>query len=341
MMRQKAELTFGEILKNESLDYYEKLISRDKSIAQTTCPALIELYHYGKAALFFASNFLENSLNPECVFRIDSLPNDNFIRNYAILKTILDHISKIWIYGGGQDCLYGNGTRPKPTLPEIDGGEEDYIPMRPKLWPQNPGIYFLDIVGKNALDVVLEFSCELYGTISEEAEYIFKNDSGEDLTSDEIWEKILLLIAEPANKTDPFFIKWKKKAMYRIKQQFTRPEWSASEIIRDSEIIRAKLDHEYCEAFKLWESERQQDNGNEQEVGTESNRGNNISLSIKLTDTESNLLEALGEEIMTGPELLKKAGYDYSSNFRSILSNLFKRGILEKTGNGYKRSKLT
>lgn len=59
----------------------------------------------------------------------------------------------------------------------------------------------------------------------------------------------------------------------------------------------------------------------------------------ELTDTESNILEALADNVMTGPKLLKKAGYDYSSHYRGILSNLCKRNIIEKTGRGYKRVK--
>lgn len=55
------------------------------------------------------------------------------------------------------------------------------------------------------------------------------------------------------------------------------------------------------------------------------------------TDTEGNILEALGDEHMTGPVLLKKAGYDYSSHYRAILSNLVKRGILGNDHTGYYR----
>jgi len=56
-----------------------------------------------------------------------------------------------------------------------------------------------------------------------------------------------------------------------------------------------------------------------------------------LTDTEDIILEALGKEILIGVKLLKKAGYDASSShYRGILSNLVKRGILnKKPGGGY------
>jgi hypothetical protein len=55
----------------------------------------------------------------------------------------------------------------------------------------------------------------------------------------------------------------------------------------------------------------------------------------RFTDTEENIVEALGNEHMTGPVLLKKAGYDYSSHYRQILSNLVKRGILGNDDTGY------
>ena len=55
----------------------------------------------------------------------------------------------------------------------------------------------------------------------------------------------------------------------------------------------------------------------------------------ELTDTESFILEALGSDTLRGPELLKKAGYDNSSHYRTILSNLVKRKILGRNSKGY------
>jgi len=54
-----------------------------------------------------------------------------------------------------------------------------------------------------------------------------------------------------------------------------------------------------------------------------------------LTDTEKNILEALGHKTMKGAELLKKAGYENNSHFRQILSNLKKRDILSHSSKGY------
>ena len=55
----------------------------------------------------------------------------------------------------------------------------------------------------------------------------------------------------------------------------------------------------------------------------------------ELTDTESNILEALSSDTLTGPKLFKKAGYDNSSHYRQILSNLVKRQILGRNSKGY------
>lgn len=58
---------------------------------------------------------------------------------------------------------------------------------------------------------------------------------------------------------------------------------------------------------------------------------------LDLTDTEKIILEALGDETLTGPRLLSKAGYDNSSHYRTTLSNLKKRAILSHDGKGYAR----
>jgi hypothetical protein len=55
----------------------------------------------------------------------------------------------------------------------------------------------------------------------------------------------------------------------------------------------------------------------------------------ELTDTEGIILEALGTCVLKGAELLKLGGYDYSSHYRQILSNLTKRQILGRSIRGY------
>ncbi|UCG48504.1 MAG: hypothetical protein JSU94_01770 [Phycisphaerales bacterium] len=64
---------------------------------------------------------------------------------------------------------------------------------------------------------------------------------------------------------------------------------------------------------------------------------------LDLTDTEANILEALDKiqreknGPVVGVRILSVAGYDNSSHYRQILSNLKKRGILGHDGNGYYR----
>jgi hypothetical protein len=60
-------------------------------------------------------------------------------------------------------------------------------------------------------------------------------------------------------------------------------------------------------------------------------------IDAELTDTEEYILEALGGDTLRGAELLKRAGYDNSSHYRQILSNLRKRGIICRDIKGYSR----
>lgn len=56
----------------------------------------------------------------------------------------------------------------------------------------------------------------------------------------------------------------------------------------------------------------------------------------KLTQAETNILEAIGTGILTGPQLVSRAGYKYD-HLRKLLPSLVRRGLLEKTGKGYRR----
>lgn len=59
----------------------------------------------------------------------------------------------------------------------------------------------------------------------------------------------------------------------------------------------------------------------------------------KLTETERNILEALGEGKLKGEQLAKKAGYPCNSNFKNTLSSLVKRGLLMNDRPGYQKPK--
>jgi hypothetical protein len=59
----------------------------------------------------------------------------------------------------------------------------------------------------------------------------------------------------------------------------------------------------------------------------------------KLTETEGNILEALGEGTLTGEKLAQKAGYPCNSNFKNTLSSLVKRGLLVNDRPGYRKPK--
>jgi len=57
----------------------------------------------------------------------------------------------------------------------------------------------------------------------------------------------------------------------------------------------------------------------------------------KLTESESYILEALGEGKLKGEQLAKKAGYPFNSNFKNTLSSLVKRGLLVNDRPGYRK----
>lgn len=103
------------------------------------------------------------------------------------------------------------------------------------------------------------------------------------------------------------------------------PSWSCATIDRALRVVQADLDSAGLKP------------GAEEPPGTTINE--QVRNQAQLTDTEENILEALGDEQMTGRVLLKEAGYDNSSHYRQILSHLVKRGILEKTGHGYRRAR--
>lgn len=69
------------------------------------------------------------------------------------------------------------------------------------------------------------------------------------------------------------------------------------------------------------------------EVGIEGIKGEKAD--TWLNDTERNVIEALGTNVLIGEKLAKKAGYPCNSNFKNTLSSLRKRGILGNKSPGY------
>jgi hypothetical protein len=58
--------------------------------------------------------------------------------------------------------------------------------------------------------------------------------------------------------------------------------------------------------------------------------------SVSLTDKEENIRQAAAGKLQTGEELAKVAGYQFNSDFRRTLSEMYKRGELAKGPNGRK-----
>jgi hypothetical protein len=59
-----------------------------------------------------------------------------------------------------------------------------------------------------------------------------------------------------------------------------------------------------------------------------------------LNQTEENILEALGNKLLTGKEIARLAGYSYGSHLKSELASLKRRGIIVSpaNGRGYRRA---
>ena len=91
--------------------------------------------------------------------------------------------------------------------------------------------------------------------------------------------------------------------------------------------LRRWVDEGACAPRKKWHEMKGAD--------TSKNMGPFTKMVSKLTDTEENILEALGSDTLRAPVLLKRAGYDNSSHYRQILSNLIKRKILGRNEHGY------
>ena len=57
----------------------------------------------------------------------------------------------------------------------------------------------------------------------------------------------------------------------------------------------------------------------------------------RLTHREQDILEALGDDKLTGEEIAKAAGYEYDGHLKSTLASLVKRGLLANDHPGYRR----
>lgn len=56
----------------------------------------------------------------------------------------------------------------------------------------------------------------------------------------------------------------------------------------------------------------------------------------RLTDREQGIIEALGDDKMTGEEIAKAADYEYDGHLKGMLASLVKRGILVNDRPGYR-----
>ncbi|MHC4637808.1 MAG: hypothetical protein ACYTBV_09960 [Planctomycetota bacterium] len=179
-------------------------------------------------------------------------------------------------------------------------------------WPQNPQSRAFYEAGICALQAIIRFCNQIHKIV----------DYGNAFFN--IPVNPLEIKIEPA-ADDAALKKWESIVQFGLKKYLPDSEWTDGAIDREFESLQIQLNAEYEQALKQKLLNQ-----------PENHRVNQHEL-VKLTDTESNILEALGAETLIGAKLLTKAGYDNSSHYRQILSNLCKRKILDRNPNGYFR----
>lgn len=68
-------------------------------------------------------------------------------------------------------------------------------------------------------------------------------------------------------------------------------------------------------------------------------RNQEKTVDVKLTDRESDIIEAIGDKTLTGERVAKSAGYKFDGHFKGILSSMVKREIIENCHPGYRLRK--
>jgi hypothetical protein len=191
---------------------------------------------------------------------------------------------------------------------------------------RNAGIKFGRITGYSAFGVASKFArgvgrrCEMY-----------QKEAGIDP------QKYNSVVIIP--KPDPCIIKWMSLTGGLMRAYIPHvSRWGAWLIDLDCKSIIYKIYWEFTETERAY-WDKAGSKGKSEKLQSKLSavmRAFESSLEDpELTDTESFILEALGSDTLKGPELLKKAGYDNSSHYRSILSNLVKRKILDRNSKGY------
>jgi hypothetical protein len=120
---------------------------------------------------------------------------------------------------------------------------------------------------------------------------------------------------------DEELVKFAREVM-RVSNYSVPKETGINRIKQDIDLLLYKMYSQLCNVYLFYSKKHP-------------NHLLHMDYSSELTDTESIIIEALGPNVLRGPELLKEAGYDNSSHYRSILSNLVKRNVIGRNSGGY------
>ncbi|MHC4498367.1 MAG: hypothetical protein ACYS21_04540 [Planctomycetota bacterium] len=186
-----------------------------------------------------------------------------------------------------------------------------------RYWPRSPKVQALAEVGAAALEVVDFFAGEVADIIFKALKAACGRVKYDGLFPEFITEEPIVL--EPT--LEPKAENWLKGIRAGLAERFPSSEWTQRRIELDHRSLLVQLEFEAVQAEKTRKATEYAGESSEKRP--------------QLTDTESNIVEALGTDTLHAPELLKIAGYDNSSHYRSILSNLVKREILGKNDKGY------
>ncbi len=171
---------------------------------------------------------------------------------------------------------------------------------------KNAGIVFGSFTEYRALSVAMGFVINIYGNhIKTKITNIF----GENVVWDDIYmddtrlEKLFDEMMEIFSTYMPPVTDW--------------PEWR---FWLDAKSFTYKLCAEFTEC-------------EDTEAGSHIKTQNH---SLTTNQSEKNILETIGRDILTGPQIAKKSGYPYGRNLKAKLSELVKRDVLDnKRGQGY------
>jgi hypothetical protein len=186
-----------------------------------------------------------------------------------------------------------------------------------RYWPRSPKVQALGEVGAAALEVVDFFAGEVAYIIFKALKAACGRVKYDGLFLEFITEERIVLEPTPEPKAES----WLKGIKAGLAERFPSSEWPQRRIELDHRSLLVQLEFEANQAEKARKAAECTSESSEKRP--------------QLTDTEGYILEALGSDALHASELLKKAGYDNSSHYRNILSNLVKREILGKNENGY------